>query len=82
MKQSATERTLDILEFLVGHPAGLQLADISERLGKARAAEVPAQVKDDIAFAVEQVRTFALAQKDSVKDFSMVMPSGLTVGQK
>jgi IclR family transcriptional regulator, acetate operon repressor len=33
MKQSATERTLDILEFLVGHPAGLQLADISERLG-------------------------------------------------
>lgn len=33
MKQSATERTLDILEFLVGHPAGLQLGDISERLG-------------------------------------------------
>lgn len=49
---------------------------------KARAAEVPVQVKDDIAFAVEQIRTFALAQKDSVEDFSMVMPSGLTVGQK
>jgi sulfopropanediol 3-dehydrogenase len=49
---------------------------------KARAAEVPVQVKEDIAFAVEQIRTFALAQKDSVKDFSMVMPSGLTVGQK
>ena len=49
---------------------------------QARAAEVPAQVKEDIAFAVEQIRTFALAQKDSVRDFSMVMPSGLTVGQK
>jgi len=49
---------------------------------KARAAEVPVQVKEDIAFAVEQIRTFALAQKDSVKDFSTVMPSGLTVGQK
>lgn len=48
----------------------------------ARAAEVPQQVRDDIAFAVEQVRAFALAQKDSVHDFSMVMPSGLTVGQK
>ncbi len=49
---------------------------------QARAAEVAAQVKEDIAFAVEQIRTFALAQKDSVRDFSMVMPSGLTVGQK
>jgi len=49
---------------------------------KARAADVPVQVKEDIAFAVEQIRSFALAQKDSVKDFSMVMPSGLTVGQK
>jgi sulfopropanediol 3-dehydrogenase len=49
---------------------------------EARAADVPQQVKDDIAFAVEQVRTFALAQKDSVRDFQMTMPSGLTVGQK
>ena len=48
----------------------------------ARAAEVPDQVKDDIAFAVEQVRTFAVAQRDSVKDFQMTMPSGLTAGQK
>jgi IclR family transcriptional regulator, acetate operon repressor len=36
MKQSATERTIDILELLVGHPAGLQLAQISERLGIPR----------------------------------------------
>ncbi|MCC5988628.1 MAG: histidinol dehydrogenase [Pararhodobacter sp.] len=48
----------------------------------ARAAEVPQQVKDDIAFAVEQVRIFALAQKASVRDFQMEMPSGLTVGQR
>jgi len=48
----------------------------------ARAAEVPAQVRDDIAFAVRQVRDFALAQKASVQDFSVTMPSGLTVGQK
>jgi sulfopropanediol 3-dehydrogenase len=48
----------------------------------ARAAEVPQQVKDDIAFAVEQVRSFAVAQRDSVHDFQMTMPSGLTAGQK
>lgn len=48
----------------------------------ARAEEVPQQVREDIAFAVEQVRTFALAQRDSVKDFEMTMPSGLTAGQK
>jgi sulfopropanediol 3-dehydrogenase len=48
----------------------------------ARAAEVPQQVKDDIAFAVKQVRSFAVAQRDSVHDFQMTMPSGLTAGQK
>ena len=55
---------------------------VSAEERKAQAAEVPVQVKGNIAFAAEQIRTFALAQKDSVKDFSMVMPSGLTVGQK
>ncbi len=49
---------------------------------EARESEVPAQVKEDIAFAVEQVRTFALAQRDSVRDFQMTMPSGLVAGQK
>lgn len=49
---------------------------------EARCAEVPRQVQDDIAFAVEQIRTFALAQKASVTDTSLVMPSGLEVGQK
>ena len=48
----------------------------------ARAAEVPEQVKEDIAFAVEQVRAFADAQRKSVSDFQMTMPSGLVTGQK
>ena len=48
----------------------------------ARADAVPQQVKADIAFAVEQVRTFAVAQRDSVRDFSMTMPTGLVAGQK
>lgn len=48
----------------------------------ARAAEVPDQVKEDIAFAVKQVRAFAVAQRESVQDFEMTMPSGLTAGQK
>jgi sulfopropanediol 3-dehydrogenase len=48
----------------------------------ARAAEVPAQVREDIAFAAGEVRRFALAQKESVQDFEVTMGSGLTVGQK
>jgi sulfopropanediol 3-dehydrogenase len=49
---------------------------------EARAAEVPQQVRDDIAFAAGEVRRFALAQKDSVGEFELKMGSGLTVGQK
>ena len=47
-----------------------------------RIATVPQQVRDDIAFATESVRRFALTQKDSVKDTSVVMPSGLVAGQR
>ncbi len=49
---------------------------------EARAAEVPQQVRDDIAFAAGEVRRFALAQKDSIGEFELKMGSGLTVGQK
>jgi sulfopropanediol 3-dehydrogenase len=49
---------------------------------EARAAEVPAQVREDIAFAAGEVRRFALAQKDSISEFELTMGSGLTVGQK
>jgi sulfopropanediol 3-dehydrogenase len=49
---------------------------------EARAAEVPAQVREDIAFAAGEVRRFALAQKESISEFELTMGSGLTVGQK
>ncbi len=49
---------------------------------EARASEVPEQVRADIAFAAAEVRRFALAQKDSVKDFEVRMGSGLIAGQK
>lgn len=47
-----------------------------------RAREVPDQVRRDIAFAADQVRRFADAQRESVKDFSVELLPGLTAGQK
>ncbi len=49
---------------------------------EARCDGIPQQARDDIAFAVEQIRTFAEAQRASVRDTSLIMPSGLEVGQK
>ncbi|MCZ8313512.1 histidinol dehydrogenase [Phreatobacter sp.] len=48
----------------------------------ARIAEVPASVKEDIAFAAAQVRRFAEAQRASVQDFSLEITPGLTLGQR
>jgi sulfopropanediol 3-dehydrogenase len=48
----------------------------------ARIAEVPQAVKDDIAFAAGQVRRFAEAQRDSVRDFTLELSPGLRLGQK
>lgn len=47
-----------------------------------RSREVPESVKRDIEFAAGQVRRFAEAQRDSVKDFSVELIPGLTTGQK
>jgi sulfopropanediol 3-dehydrogenase len=47
-----------------------------------RSREVPDSVKRDIEFAAGQVRRFAEAQRDSVKDFSVELIPGLTTGQK
>jgi sulfopropanediol 3-dehydrogenase len=47
-----------------------------------RIAEVPASVRADIDFATDKVRRFAEAQRDSVRDFSIELVPGLTVGQK
>src|SRR5215218_10385100 len=46
-----------------------------------RAAEVPMSVKEDIDFATEQVRRFARAQRESVRNFSVELLPGLTAGQ-
>ena len=47
-----------------------------------RARDVPERVKSDIDFAVDQVRRFALAQRDSVREFSVELIPGLEVGQR
>jgi sulfopropanediol 3-dehydrogenase len=47
-----------------------------------RTRDISAQVKSDIEFATAQVRRFALAQRDSVRDFSVEMLPGMQAGQK
>ena len=47
-----------------------------------RAKNIPAAVKRDIEWATGQVRAFALAQRDSVKDFEIELTPGLIAGQK
>ncbi|MGL4812496.1 MAG: histidinol dehydrogenase [Beijerinckiaceae bacterium] len=48
----------------------------------AHIGDVPQSVKDDITLAAQQVRKFAEAQRDSVKDFSLEIAPGLQLGQK
>lgn len=47
-----------------------------------RTQNVPEGVKRDIEFAVDQVRRFATAQRDSVREFSVELSPGLTAGQR
>jgi sulfopropanediol 3-dehydrogenase len=47
-----------------------------------RSREVPDEVKRDIEFAAAQVRRFAEAQRDSVKEFSVELIPGLSAGQR
>jgi sulfopropanediol 3-dehydrogenase len=49
---------------------------------EAATRDIPQGVRDDIAFAAGQVRRFAEAQRDSVKDFALEIRPGLTLGQK
>ncbi|WP_069300945.1 histidinol dehydrogenase [Neptunicoccus sediminis] len=46
------------------------------------AAKVPQKLKDDIAFAHENIRKFAEAQKGSMSDFELEVRPGLFEGQK
>jgi sulfopropanediol 3-dehydrogenase len=47
-----------------------------------RAVEVPAQVRRDIDFAIEQVSAFAQAQRQSLQEFSVDLHPGVTAGQR
>jgi len=47
-----------------------------------RAAEVPAQVRRDIDFAIAQVSAFAQAQRESLREFSVGLHPGVTAGQR
>lgn len=47
-----------------------------------RSAEVPAQVRRDIDFAIKQVSDFALAQRGSMREFSVGLHPGVTAGQR
>ncbi|QYY34098.1 sulfopropanediol 3-dehydrogenase (plasmid) [Cupriavidus pinatubonensis] len=44
--------------------------------------DVPAGVRADIDFAIRQVTDFALAQRESLKEFSVELHPGVTAGQR
>ncbi|MBM2576265.1 histidinol dehydrogenase [Jannaschia sp. Os4] len=48
----------------------------------AASARVPQKLRDDIAFAHDNVRRFAEAQKTSMRAFDMELRPGLTTGQR
>jgi sulfopropanediol 3-dehydrogenase len=48
----------------------------------ANAKAVPEQVRKDIDFAIEQVFKFAMAQRDSLKEFKTELHPGVTAGQR
>lgn len=54
---------------------------LSDEKRAALIAQVPEQVKQDIQFAWQQVRTFAKAQRDSVQAFEIESAAGVTLGQ-
>ncbi|HZQ63427.1 MAG TPA: histidinol dehydrogenase [Casimicrobiaceae bacterium] len=49
---------------------------------RERMRGIPDKVKRDIDYAVERVQRFALAQRDSVREFSIEVERGLTAGQR
>lgn len=48
----------------------------------ANAAQVPAEVKADIDFAIKQVFAFAQAQRQSLSEFEVQLHPGVTAGQR
>ena len=49
---------------------------------KKRTSDIPASIKKDIDFASKQVYDFALAQRESLKEFSVELYPGVTAGQR
>jgi len=49
---------------------------------RRKTAELPVRAKDDIRFAHDQVRMFALEQKASMREFEIEVSPGLTLGQR
>ncbi|MFS8085181.1 MAG: histidinol dehydrogenase [Acidobacteriota bacterium] len=47
-----------------------------------RTRDIPMHTRSDIEFATEQVRRFALLQRDSIREFSAEVSPGLTAGQR
>lgn len=47
-----------------------------------RATEVPSQVRRDIDFAIKQVSDFALAQRNSLHEFTVNLHPGVAAGQR
>ncbi len=43
---------------------------------------IPVSIREDIGLAASQVRRFAEAQRDSIKDFALEIRPGLSLGQK
>ena len=62
------------------HWTGEILVSAAEIERRTRA--IDAGIKRDIEFATEQVRRFALAQLDSMREFSVEVLPGLTAGQR
>ena len=55
---------------------------LSDEKRAALIAQVPEQVKQDIQFAYQQVRTFAEAQRNSITEFEIESAPGVILGQK
>jgi len=47
-----------------------------------RTRDIPASIKRDIDFATERVRRFAVAQRDSIREFATEIAPGLVAGQR
>jgi len=71
-----------VLEYAakLDHWTGPILMD-SEQIER-RIRDVPAAVRQDIDFATERVRRFALAQRESIREFATEIQPGLSAGQR